>query len=134
MASANCEAVRRVYDGFVAGDFRISEGLLSPDIVFIVGAGFPDAVTCHGTTEMRAYMREWLRSWEDMRMEPQEIVEAGERVLVKLSQRARGRASGAPTETVYFHVWTFHDAIVARLEVIMDEAEAREAAGLAMRE
>ena len=63
-------------------------------------------------------------------MEAEEIVEAGDGVLVDVRQRGVGRTSGVPVELRYFTLWSFRARKVIRIQSFRDRAEAFEAAGL----
>jgi ketosteroid isomerase-like protein len=63
-------------------------------------------------------------------MEAEDIVSAGDTVLVRVRQRGVGRASGVPTAVSYFMLWSFRGRKVIRIESFADRTEALEAAGL----
>jgi ketosteroid isomerase-like protein len=65
-----------------------------------------------------------------MQVEIEDIVEAGDRVLVTLHQRARGRGSAVEVEIDTSNVYTFRDGKVFRIELFTDREPALEAAGL----
>jgi ketosteroid isomerase-like protein len=122
--------VRDVYERWGRGDFRAGVDLFDPLVLFFVGEGFPDAGTYLGLERVAEYTRGFLEPWSEIAIEAEEIVEAGDRVLVAVRQRGVGGASGATTEFRYFHVWSFQGGNVIRLDNIRDRAEALEAAGL----
>ena len=64
-------------------------------------------------------------------MEPQEFVDAGDRVATRLRHHGRGKLSGAEIdEELYHQVATFRDGWIVRLEYFGEWSEALEAAGL----
>jgi ketosteroid isomerase-like protein len=65
-----------------------------------------------------------------MRLDIEEITEAGDRVLLKLHQRAKGKGSEIEVEITSFNVYTFRDGKVARIELFIEREPALEAAGL----
>ena len=75
-------------------------------------------------------MREFLDSWTDYEIAAEEILEAGDSVLVESAERGMGRESGTPVETIRFAVWTFRGRRVIRFEYFRDRDDAREAVGI----
>jgi ketosteroid isomerase-like protein len=79
--------------------------------------------------------REWLSAWEDFRVEAEEYRELdGERVLVHVNRRGRGKTSGLELgelqtrAATLFHV---HDGKVIRLVVYWDRKRTLADLGLA---
>jgi uncharacterized protein len=131
MSQGNVEIVRAIYGRWGEGDFRTSIDQLDPDVVFVVGPGFPDPGTYLGTEAISAYTRSaMLETWTDLTIEAEEIVAAGDSVLASVLQTGVGTTSGVPAEMRYFTLWSFRGGKVIRLESFRELAEAREAAGL----
>jgi ketosteroid isomerase-like protein len=135
MSQENVEVVREVYERWSEGDFRASVELFDPHVVLVLrpefGPDSPDAVTYLGPEAIAAYTRDnLLKTWTDFTMKAEEIVAAGESVLVGVHQHGVGRASGVPTEMRFFTLWTFRGGKVIRIESFPERAEALEAAGL----
>jgi ketosteroid isomerase-like protein len=68
--------------------------------------------------------------FEVLAAEPSELLDAGDKVMARVSFRGRGRRSGAEVALDQFQVWTFRDGKAVRGEVAENRAEALEAAGL----
>ena len=84
-----------------------------------------------GSEGIAEYTRENLvKPWSSFTVEAEEIVAAGDSVLVHVHQRGVGRASGVPSELRYFTLWSFRGPRIIRIESFRDRAEALEAAGL----
>ena len=93
------------------------------------GSATPERIL--GTEEVAAYTRRTLlEPWRHLTVEAEEIVAAGDSVLVHVHQRGVGSASGVTTEMRYFALWSFRGRKVIRLESFRELAEALEAAGL----
>ncbi len=127
----NTAVIRDIYDGWGSGDFSVSVDLFDPQAVFVMRPEFPDAGTYAGREGIAQFMRGFLEPWARLTIEAEEIIEAGERIVVAVIQRGTGAGSGAFTEFRYFHVWSFRGDGVIRLESIRDRAAALQAAGLA---
>ena len=104
--------------------------LFDSQVVLVLGPEFPDAGAHLGIEAITAYTRSLLEPWTRFTIEAEEIVPAGDSVLVTVCQRGIGSASGISTELRYFMLWSFRGPGVIRLESIRERAQALEAAGL----
>ena len=57
-------------------------------------------------------------------------VSAGDRVVVRTAQEARGKESGVAVTAVFWFVFALRDGRVVRIDIHAEEAAALEAAGL----
>jgi ketosteroid isomerase-like protein len=75
-----------------------------------------------------AGVRQWLADvggmFEELRIEPEEFVDAGDRVVVVSRMRGRGKGSGADVEQALVSVWTFRDERIVRHDAYQDRKEA----------
>jgi ketosteroid isomerase-like protein len=74
--------------------------------------------------------RHYWGTWAEYRLDADEVIDAGSKVLVTVHERMRGKASGLPWDRRWAQVWTFDGGRVVRWELFQDKAEALEAAGL----
>ena len=125
------ELLRPVYAEWARGNFRAGGELLHDDVEFVPLERLPDSAPVHGRGALDAYMLRLFETFRDYRAEALRFEPAGERVLVHVHQWGTSRSSGLAVELDYFHVWTFHDGRVKRIENVGEEADARRAAGLA---
>jgi ketosteroid isomerase-like protein len=130
MSEQNVEIVERVFERWGEGDFRAGVDVLDPHVVLVLGREFPDAGAYFGVDGVNAYMRGFLEPWTHLTMEAEELVAAGDSVLVSVRQRGVGTTSGVETELRYFQLWSFRGGKVIRMESTRDRAEALEAVGL----
>ena len=79
-----------------------------------------------------ALRREVLEPWEaPPTWEPQELVDAGDKVFAFIRTRARGKASGVEVDAHVANVWTFRDGKPVEFTYFGEDREgALEAAGL----
>jgi len=129
MSRENAEIVRGVYARWAEGDFR-EGGVFDPLIVFVMGFGFPESGIYFGTERVAEYMRGFLEPWERLTMRAEEIIPAGDSVVVAVHQDGVGRGSGAATGFDYFSVWSFRGRTVIRFETFRDREDALDAVGL----
>jgi ketosteroid isomerase-like protein len=128
MSEENVELVRRgtesvdafwaMLDEYVVWDLRNWPVTVGIDSV-VVGR---DAV-------IQASRRYW-GTWEDYRVEVDEILDAGQSVVVISHERGRGKGSGVPVARQNPQLWTFRDGRIVRWESFRTRAEALDAAGL----
>jgi uncharacterized protein len=132
MSNKNVETIRAVYDRWSDGDFHASADLYDPHVVLVLGGEFGpgDAGAYHGTEGIATYTRDLLGPWTRLTMQAEEIVAAGDSVLVDVHQCAVGRTSGIETKLDFFMLWSFRGGRVIRVESFRERAEALEAAGL----
>ena len=85
--------------------------------------------SCRGPEEVKRFWEGLDETMDELRLDPQEFVDAGDRVAVRLRYYGRGKESGAELETEMYHqVTTFRDGQMVRIEYFTDWPEAREAA------
>jgi ketosteroid isomerase-like protein len=79
------------------------------------------------------YLRAWeamIEAMEDFRIELDEVVDFGDRLLTPGRFMGHGTASGAPVTQPIFQVFTLRRGLVIRQEDFVDRDKAVEAAGL----
>jgi ketosteroid isomerase-like protein len=69
----------------------------------------------------------WLDAWEGFWVEPIELIDLGDRIVVLSRQTGRGRASGAEVEMQHAAVITFAHGWAVRLQFYWDWEEATHA-------
>ena len=120
------EVVRRFTEAYRSRDFDAALRNLAPEIHYEVGqelpARHPDAVL--------GIWERWEREWEAVEILPNEYVDAGDRVVVDMRYRARGRGSGIEVDDHLFEVHTLRGGkIVSKVE-FKTRSEALQAARL----
>jgi SnoaL-like domain len=118
-------ANRRDFDLVLVGWDRESEyhpsgELLPPDL---------DTVF-YGHDGYRRLWRYWLDAFDDIRWDPEEILDFGDRFLVTTQQSGRGSGSGVAVSEPVFQLFTVRRGLVVRQEDFLDRSKALEAVGL----
>jgi ketosteroid isomerase-like protein len=129
MSEENVEIVRRSYDAYGRGDLEAALVDLDPEIE-IYDHDIPESSEYRGLEGLFRWQADWESSWESWRWEPEEFIEAGERVVAVLRVHAKGRQSGADVERVDGAVWTLREGKCVRLDYFGSRDQALEAAGL----
>ena len=83
-----------------------------------------------GIEASRQFWREWFAAWETLQFE-YELVDAGDRAVMLLDLRMRGRSTGIEVP-LGKHAWvaTFKDGLIVHQKLYMSQSEALEAVGL----
>jgi ketosteroid isomerase-like protein len=89
-----------------------------------------EAALYKGHEGARQGIRELEEAFSDLRAEPTEFRDLGERVLTIGHLHGRGRESGIETESPIAWLADFEDGKVVRIREYLDLGEALEAAGL----
>ena len=131
MSQDNVRTIEAIYEEWGAGRFRRLDDLYDPHVTFVLRPEFPDSGVYLGPEEIGRYMRHFLEPWTQIKISAEEIIDAGDSVLVAVRQHGAGRGSGLETELRYFHAWSFRGAKVIRWEGIRDRRDALAAVGLA---
>lgn len=76
------------------------------------------------------FMEGFWREFDDPCLEIHELMEAEGHVMVSLTQRGRGKQSGAEASWNVWQLWTVRDGRVVRGQGFTSKSEALEAVGL----
>jgi ketosteroid isomerase-like protein len=132
MSEENVELVRRVYVALTRGDVDTLRTLSAPDLVVDFSRRLVDPVVLRGRDEALAFFAKTRETWDDWpAWEPQELIDAGDKVVAFIRTTARGKGSGAEVEAHVWNLWTFRDGKLVELGYFGDDrAAALEAAGI----
>jgi ketosteroid isomerase-like protein len=100
----------------LSGDFRVRDRESSPD-----------RETRFGPEGIRHLFASYMEAFDALRLEPEEFLEVGDRIVVSLHQHARGKGSGAEIVSRVAHVWTMEDGAVVQLRIFGDKEKALKA-------
>jgi hypothetical protein len=103
---------------------------LHPEAELHQARAVPDTDAYYGREEFLRGVSLWLEEWETFRYIPEDVIDLGERALMRVHISGRAKASGIKLDQIAFHLWTFRDGMPWRCEVFAEEGDALEAAGL----
>jgi ketosteroid isomerase-like protein len=126
MSQENVDAVRTCIEAYLRGDYVAATAFLAPDVVWENGQELP----AHGPAAVRAMWTRWTSEWENLEMVAEELIDAGDKVLVAMHYRGHGRLSGVAVDGWVFEVHTFRDGQCIRKADFRTRREALEAAKL----
>jgi ketosteroid isomerase-like protein len=130
MSHRHVELVRAY---FTARSEKGREGVfefLSPDVVWKSRTDLPDTQTYTGHDGVRALFSRFRDVMGDMWFEPDNLLLAGDRVVVSLRWGGRGKGSGVVFEEREAWVFTVGDDVIVRVEEYGTRGAALEAVGL----
>jgi ketosteroid isomerase-like protein len=128
---------RRAYEAANRRDFEVLLLRFDQEFEFqfdesrVGGMLPPDLVGVHHGHE--AYVRVWkvgLEVSDDYRLEPEEVIDLGDRLLVAGRQRGRGTGSGIPIDEPLLSLFTFRRGLAIRMKDFARRDTALQAAGL----
>jgi ketosteroid isomerase-like protein len=138
MSQENVEIVRRGYDaissvystGEVNDLLPFLEANYDPDVVLKTSGMFPETAEVHGHSGMLRFVSTQMEAFQKMWIEPQEFIDADNRVVVPVRFGGEARHTGLEVEFSVVHVASFRAGKVARIDIYRSKAEALEATGL----
>jgi ketosteroid isomerase-like protein len=131
MSQENVELVQKLFEVYNERSFTENEDLIDPDMVWDMSRlELPDASSYTGPSEFLDFVEAWEEGITLEHMEPEEIVDAGDRVLVMVHHRGQGKASGIEVDQHFAMVWTVRGGRAARMDMYRTREQALEAAGL----
>ena len=129
MSRENVEIVRRSYEHFNRTG-EVDYTILDSDIVYDLSRRTFDPHVFRGREGVREFLRLIWEQWASRRMEPQDVVDAGDNIVASVRLVGVGRQSGVETMANAAHVWSFRDDKIVRLTVFQTMEEALEAVAL----
>ena len=127
MSRENVEVVRRIYEAFARGDIATLVSATDPEIRCYDRAGHPGAKVFYGHQGLLQLIEDDRQVFDEIRWEPREFTEVGDRVVVPIRQSGRGKASGIPIQDDVVMVWTLDGGKALELHIYATEREALEA-------
>jgi len=123
MSEENVERVREGYE-LVGREHEPDFDLLHPDIRWHTRADLPDTATHRGHDGAATLMAEWFGAFDDLRVDVEELIDAGDRVVVVLRLHGRVRGSAHEVDMSETHVLTMRDGRVTEVHEYQTKAEA----------
>jgi ketosteroid isomerase-like protein len=130
VSQENVDKVRDFIAAFNRRDFDAAVASFDREIDWVLPAR-QRSDSCRGPDEIRRFWQGLDETFEELRLEPQEFVDAGDHVATRLRFYGRGKGSGAELDTEMYHqVVTFRAETMVRIEYLADWTEALQAARL----
>jgi ketosteroid isomerase-like protein len=132
MSQEAIKTVREAAAAFNRGDLDAWLEYLADDIDYrAVEGALDDRGPMHGKDAVRAYVQDWLGTFDDFRSEPVELIEAGEDEVIAVGRiSGRAKLSGVETDLTFAALYTVRDGKIVRGREYWSRDEALQAAGL----
>ena len=102
-------------------------GGIDPDVVVEMGVL---EGTFHGREGFVQFIEGQAAVFDNLRCDPEEIIDAGESIVVPMRLTGKARNTGLPLDYRAIHVWTLRNGKAIRLRLYESRDKALEAAGL----
>jgi ketosteroid isomerase-like protein len=129
MSGENVEIVRSAIDAYNRGDVEAMLQATAPGFELDLSRAAGPLKGVYGRDRIQWFWNEITDSWESVRIEPREFIEAGEHVVVPWTMHLTGR-DGIEVQARVTWVWTIRDGAVERLSMYQERQEALAAVGL----
>jgi ketosteroid isomerase-like protein len=120
------EIVRRLIGAWSRRDLEAVLQAMHPECEV---RGIEVRETLRGHDRLAAGFRDWFDAFDEFTIEPEDFISDGDRVLVPVRQRARGKGSGVEVEQRFYQLFELRDGMVFRFDEYSEEPDAREALG-----
>jgi len=129
MSDENVNMVRRALERFIATGEPPWDAL--HEDVEVHDHDIMDAGDYRGHAGFGRWLEDWSAAWSEDSIEPEDFIDADERVVVLIRQRTTGQGSGVSLEREDAIVFAMRDGKIARLDYYNDREQALVVAGLA---
>jgi ketosteroid isomerase-like protein len=129
MSEQNVELVRHAVEVVNRGEWDELVAMAAPGFEFDITRANGPVHGSYGLDEIRSLLVEFAGSWDSLRFEPGELIDAGDDVVVPWAMHARGR-DGIEVVSRVTWVWTVREGAIARACMYQELEDALEAVGL----
>ncbi len=124
-SAERAELVKRGYEAWNAGDRSWVLEHMSADVEWVTPPEDPDPGVYRGFQGVERFWEQWRAAVGQLRFEPQEMIDAGDDVVVIARRLGRGEQSGIDVEDTIIQVFSFGaDGKCFRVREFYDRDEA----------
>jgi ketosteroid isomerase-like protein len=130
LSQENVDKTHEFIASYNRRDFDAAVESFDPEIEWVLPA-IQRSDSCTGIEEIRRFWAGLDETFEELRLDPQETIDAGDDVAIRLRFYGRGKGSGAELDTEMYHqLATFRDGLIVKIEYFASWDEVLEAAGI----
>ena len=131
MSQENVEIVRVSIDTANTDGLEAALAYLHPDVEWFPLFEYPETQSFRGHDGIKRLATLFEEAFDEVRVEADRFLDAGNHVIVVGRLRVTGAGSGVATESRRVWVFTLRDGKIIRQRTFREETEALEAVGLA---
>ena len=120
----DADTVRGSYEALNRGDVEAAINALDEEAEWHESEALPDTGVYRGREAIRAFLLDFLGSWQSFQQEVEDAREAHGRVCALIHLKARGRGSQAEVDARYAHLWTMREGLGVRVDAYYERADA----------
>jgi ketosteroid isomerase-like protein len=121
----NVEVVRDMLDDYVRGHYEAALPAFAQEVEVVTALE-----RFHGPAGVVEEAKRWDEMWSDYRFEVQDLVDAGDKVVLLYRQVGKAKESGVEVEERAAWVYTLREGKIARVEMFQDRETGLRAAGV----
>jgi ketosteroid isomerase-like protein len=119
------ELIEGAYAALNRREWDVVPELCHPDFEWTWPKGMADTDVFRGQDGFRRGVEAWLDPWDECLLEPAEVLERADELLVIVRYSARGGGSGMELDQLVAHLWEFRGGRASRLRMFGDVEKAR---------
>lgn len=116
--------LREAYAAFNRGDMDSAVSGLDRQIEWSEPAEFPGGGAYHGREAVKGYLAQSRANWAEGASEPEQMIPAGNRIVVMVHARFRLKGSKTWQDVKLADVYTVHDGKITAMRAFADRQEA----------
>jgi ketosteroid isomerase-like protein len=124
------DTLRNAYAAFNRGDMDNAVSALDADVDWTEPAEFPGGGTYRGRDAVKAYLTRSRAGWAEGASEPEQLIPAGDKIVVFVRARFRLKNSPEWHEVKLADVYTLRDHTIVQMRAFADRQEALRWAGV----
>ena len=121
--------LREAYSAFNRGDMDAAVAGLDPHIEWSEPPEFPGGGAYHGREAVKGYLTQSRANWAEGASEPEQMIPAGDRIVVMVHARFRLKGSETWQDVKLADVYTVRDGKIVAMRAFADRQEALRWAG-----
>jgi ketosteroid isomerase-like protein len=127
VTSTQVQTLRDAYAAFARQDVPSVMAAFNEDIEWETPDSIPFGGSYHGHDGVGQFFGQLPEHWEELRVEPEEFIDAGETIVVLI--RLSGKGAGGSIDSKSLHVWRMRDGKAAAFREYPDTARVLQALG-----
>jgi uncharacterized protein len=122
--AAAMATLKDAYEAFNRGDIDAAVAGLDPEIEWSEPAEFPGGGAYHGREAVKGYLTQSRAPWAEGSSEPEQMIPAGDRIVVMVHARFRAKGSEAWQDVKLADVYTVRNGKIVAMRAFADREEA----------